>query len=575
MEWLNNIKIRTKLIIGFIIVAFIAGIVGFIGIAKINETDKNYTELYINYGIAISDIADVSISYQRMRINVDNIIMDKENSNRRKYEDKIRAYDKNIQESLIKFEKSIQTDDGRNELSNLKALLDNYNSIKEDVINLALENKEEDGLALMKQDATQNIADQINNSVDNLFKLKESGGFDKSDQYSLDVHSAVTTMIIVIAIAMSIALLLGIVISKLISKPVLRIMDVTGKISDGNLDVEIVSDSRDEIGLLSESVKKMLYKLNQVLGHMSFAAEQVTVGSKQIAESTISLSQGATEQASAVEELTASIEEISAQIKMNAENAKKATNIANSTKINAIKRNDEMKLMVDSMDEINISSNNISKIIKVIDEIAFQTNILALNAAIEAARAGKYGNGFTVVAEEVRNLAARSANAAKETTEIIEKSIIKIGDGTKIANKTAYELNNIVKDIQEVAGLISNISEASEEQAIGIEQISQGVVQISQVIQSNSASAEQGAAASEELAGQADDLKEQVQMFNLKNGNNSNFNLESNNTKANKTIKQENIKKNKKSLHLNDIISNKKKPKAKEIILSDNEFGKY
>jgi len=327
----------------------IAGIVGFIGITKINKTNENYTELYTNYGIAISDIAEVSISYQRMRINLENIILDKGSNDRNKY----------------------------------------VNKIKEDIITLSLSNKEDEGLALLREDITQNTADELNNSIDNLFKLKTTGGIEKSKAYSSEVNYAVITMLIVIVVAVVIALVLGVLNSNLIGNPILRLIDVTNEISNGNLDVKIVNESKDEIGIFSESMRNMASKLNEVLGNIGFAAEQVTVGSKQVADSTIALSHGATEQASAVEELTASIEEISSQIKINAENAKKANNIAGDTKINAAKRNDEMRLMLKAMDEIKFCSKNISKIIKVIDEIAFQTNILALNAAVEAARAGQ------------------------------------------------------------------------------------------------------------------------------------------------------------------------------------------
>lgn len=574
MKWLNNVKIQTKLMVAFIIIAFVAGIVGFIGITRINKTNENYTELYTNHGVAIGDIADVSISYQRMRINLENIILDKGSNDRNKYVDKIKNYDKDIQASLVKFEKSIKTEKETETLSNIKVLLDKYNNIKEEIIKLSLSNKEDEALALLRQDTTQNTADEINNLIDTLLSEKVLGGNNKAQQYSCEVYYAVIRIIILIAIAVTIAIIFGISIAKSISKPISKLIDVTDEISSGNLEIEIISDSRDEIGIFSEAMKKMVSKLKATLDNISFAADQVTIGSKQMADSTMDLSQGATEQASAVEELTASIEEISSQIKMNAENAKKANDIAGNTKINATKRNNEMKLMLKAMEEINICSNSISKIIKVIDEIAFQTNILALNAAVEAARAGQYGKGFTVVAEEVRNLAARSANAAKETTEIIEASIIKIGDGTKIANQTADALNNIVRDIGEVATIISDISEASEEQATGITQISLGIMQISHVVQSNSATAEESAAASEELAGQAEVLKEQVQMFNLKNNNSVSFHKKPVDVNFSAEFRQGNIKKNKISKASNEFI-NKNKPNNKGIILSDSEFGKY
>lgn len=566
MRWLNNVKISTKLIVGFIFIALISGIVGGVGITKIKKIDSNYGDLYVNYGASVADIANVSISYQRLRINIYKMILDKNASNVSQYQNKIDNYNKDIQENLSQFEKSLQTDEGKAKFSELKSLLDKYNKIENDVVSLAIAQKYDEAFQMLSSGDGQITADKVSDTIDNLFDLKESGGIQKSDEYSAETNNAVVTMVIVIAIGIICAVIFGILISRTISKSIYQLMHVTDEISNGNLDVEITNDSKDEIGILSQSMNKMKHKLHEVIGNISFASQQVNIGSKQIADSTISLSQGATEQASAVEELTASIEEISAQIKVNAENAKKANTIADATKGNAVKRNSDMKLMVNAMDEINKSSNNIAKIIKVIDEIAFQTNILALNAAVEAARAGQYGKGFTVVAEEVRNLAARSANAAKETTEIIEESLLKIKDGTNIANQTAEALDGIVTDIKDVAVLIDGISEASTEQATGMTQISQGVVQISQVVQSNSATAEECAAASEELAGQVDVLKEQVETFRL-----GSMDEQRPKYSSDRVGKQKKNKSEINSLKDRDI----KNENSKKIILSDTEFGKY
>ncbi len=207
--------------------------------------------------------------------------------------------------------------------------------------------------------------------------------------------------------------------------------------------------------------------------------------------------------------------EVGAQVKKNAENAQIASSLTHQAKSTAESGNAQMKKMVETMMGINISSEKISKIIKVIDEIAFQTNLLALNAAVEAARAGKHGKGFAVVAEEVRNLAARSAQAAKETTEMIDDSAKKVSEGMIITQETATFLEGIVDGASKVRDLINEISAASNEQAQSVSQIVLALSQIDQVTQKNTASAEESASASEELTSQAQELKNQISKFKL------------------------------------------------------------
>jgi methyl-accepting chemotaxis protein len=289
---------------------------------------------------------------------------------------------------------------------------------------------------------------------------------------------------------------------------------VLERVADGDLTIEHKAMSNDDI--ISYSIIKMVGNLNNMFGAINEASDLVSHGANQIADASQNLALGSTEQAATVEELSASIAEVSSKTKANAERANDAATLSESIKINAEKGSRQMSEMTEAVSEINQASQDISKVIKVIDDIAFQTNILALNAAVEAARAGEAGKGFAVVADEVRNLASKSAAAAKETGTLIENSMKKAELGTSIASETASSLAEIVAGINKSTDLISEIAESSEEQSIAIEQINEGIIQVSEVVQTTSATAEECAASAEELNAQSTVLTEQVSKFSLK-----------------------------------------------------------
>ena len=289
--------------------------------------------------------------------------------------------------------------------------------------------------------------------------------------------------------------------------------EVISQVADGDLRVNVSLHSEQDT--LGKALVKMLANLNRMMSEVSTTGEQVTSGSIQISAAAQSLSQGGTESAASLEEISSSVGLLAAQSSSSAENAKEAKKLSTTAQGFADQGSRQMQEMVTAMEKIQKSSQNISKIIKTIDEIAFQTNLLALNAAVEAARAGQHGKGFAVVAEEVRNLAARSAKAAQETTELIESSVTLTTDGTIIAEQTSTELKNIVDGVDKVSALVADIAVVSEEQAEGISQVNIGLEQIDQAIQQNMAMAEESAASSEQLSSQSKHLQSMLQQFQL------------------------------------------------------------
>lgn len=294
-----------------------------------------------------------------------------------------------------------------------------------------------------------------------------------------------------------------------------ELTEVLSQMSKANLDLVIDKEYKGDFAQIKDAVNLICTSVSKVFRDINQAAELVASGARQVSGSGQVLSQGATEQESVIEELTVSIRQVARQTQESVVKANQARDLAIAAKDKAEQGNSHMNRMLESMENMNLSSTKISKIIKVIDEIAFQTNILALNAAVEAARAGQHGKGFAVVAEEVRNLAARSANAAKETTELIEGSIKNVENGTKTAMGTASALGEIVGGATMAVGIGADNAIAFNEQAMAVTQIHKGIEEVAQVVQNNAATAQESAATSEELSGQAEILKNMISKFRL------------------------------------------------------------
>ncbi len=302
---------------------------------------------------------------------------------------------------------------------------------------------------------------------------------------------------------------------KSIAFPLKEVGNVMETVATGDLTRRVSGTYQGEFGRLKNHINSSVNSIDEAIRQVSEAVSQVNAGGIQISDASQSLSQGATEQAASLEEVSSSLNEIGSQVTANAGNATKSNDLSQNASANAEAGFREMKSMVAAMNDINDSSQQIAKIIQIIDEIAFQTNLLALNAAVEAARAGAHGKGFAVVAEEVRNLAGRSAKAAKETAEMIGVSLEKVENGLNIVNNSAQSFEKIVSNIAEVSEIGGSIAEACNQQAEGIAQINLGLTQIDQVTQQNTAHAEETAAAAEELAGQSTHLQSLINHFRV------------------------------------------------------------
>ena len=318
------------------------------------------------------------------------------------------------------------------------------------------------------------------------------------------------------AAAVVLAAVLAILLTRNITVPLAEAVALAQRVAQGDLGSDIVVRSQDETGELMAALRDMNAALVRIVGEVRGGTETIATASSQIAAGNMDLSSRTEQQASSLEETASSMEELTAAVKQNADNALAARSLASAASTVAVKGGAVVSEVVQTMGSINASSRKIADIIGVIDGIAFQTNILALNAAVEAARAGEQGRGFAVVATEVRNLAQRSASAAKEIKGLIDDSVEKVGTGSKLVDQAGATMQEVVDSVQRLSAIIGEITDASEEQRLGIEQVNEAISQMDQVTQQNAALVEEAAAAANAMQDQAAQLSHAVQVFRLK-----------------------------------------------------------
>lgn len=522
MMFFKNMKIGTKLMVFMVILEFLIGAIAYYGISVVKENDATYEAIMDDDVMTSCNAYEMGMHFNDARVNM---LLGLNAQDPAKVQMFTAAMEKdlnNSEENLKKMQESAYTDAAKAAVANVTT---NYNTFRQETV-AALKAKQAGQVQSPEAQAAASakfaklegdIANQLEEIADMGYSSAQSRDKAATEEMNADVRNIILITLFLLVVSSA----AGFLFNQDVKKRLGQLGQSADRIAEGDLATEVVTSTGDELGDVAASFEIMRQRVHKVLLEINQGADQVAAGAHNVSDASVALSQGASQQAASVEQLSASIAEIASQTASNAQNAEKANDLTVGTKEKAQLGNEEMQEMLSAMEEINASSANISKIIKVIDEIAFQTNILALNAAVEAARAGQHGKGFAVVAEEVRNLAARSAKAAKETTDMIEGSMEKVETGREIAHKTADALNAIVGDVSSVADIVANIAKASNEQKLALEQINQGVQQVSQVVQANSSTSEEAATASQNLNQQADIMRANVGKFRLSNSGGS------------------------------------------------------
>lgn len=573
MKKLKDMKISTKLISSFLVLSLITAVIGGFSVFQMVKMKTDSQNMYQRETKVLPNLAAMIKIVQEIQVEERNAVIWYNNSTKlQEIEEKTKQYITDFEKNEQAFRATSANTDEKRNLKLAKQLFDAdlINNANQVIAAAKAGNGAQAQLLLAQGVSTsETLVELYDACLTN--RVAESRQINDKSVQTADRMTIVSLTAAFLGVLLS--LFLGVRISKVISKPIQELANAAEQFSMGKLDANISYDSKNEIGILANSLKsefsalknivqdissllnsmsegdltnrtiqdyrgdfapisfafeKILKSLNETFQSIEISAEQVSSSASQVSDGAQELAQGAAEQAGSTEHLSESITDISQKAKENSSHVREAILSMRGATDRARESNEQMKKMLAAMDEINVSSCEIKKIIEVIDNIAFQTNILALNAAVEAARAGEKGKGFSVVAEEVRNLAMRSAEAAKHTQSLIEKSAQKVLEGTQIANMTAKALEGVSMQIREADQTVAQIDAASTAQLTAITQIEQSIERVSSVVQTNSATAEESAASSEELSAQADLLRNLLSKFKIKKVGAADFNRNQN-----------------------------------------------
>ena len=514
MKWFFDLKIATKLILSFGAVLLLTAALGVSAIFSMARINDASTDLSANWMpsvlAAMSMRSDVS-DFRRWELAH---MLAAQDSDMALNETRMTETQAKLKTDGDKY-RTLMSEPGEKEIfERFLTLNDEFMRLHATMLSLSREMKKEEARALAVGPSAKVMTDMMV-ALDKLVAINTDGGARSSASADATYAASRASLIGLLVGIVAVGMLLALWVARSVARPLVEAVGVARQVAAGDLTAHIVVQSQDETGQLMQALKDMNASLQNLVGQVRSGTDTIATASSQIAAGNQDLSSRTEQQASSLEETASSMEELTSTVKQNADNARQANTMALTSSSIAVEGGKVVGEVVGTMASINASSRKIVDIIAVIDGIAFQTNILALNAAVEAARAGEQGRGFAVVATEVRNLAQRSAAAAKDIKVLIGDSVEKVEAGSKLVDQAGRTMDDIVASITRVTDIMSEITAASNEQSAGIEQVNQAIAQMDQVTQQNAALVEEAAAAAESMQEQAASLSEVVSIFKL------------------------------------------------------------
>jgi len=511
-----NMKIGARMGAGFGLVLALMLLVAAFGLIRMSQIQGNLDQVTGDHMVKIKLVGTMRDTLQTVAISVRNLVLLTDDGAMEAEAKRIQAERTLYAEASRKLAAMVTGEEEKSRLARIAAARAKTDPLLDKAMGVALGNPIAATQVLVGE--ARPAQEQWIKALEDMAGLQEKGSARAVADAEAAYASARVFMLFMMVLSLGLGSLAAWLITRSITTPIKHAVKLARIVSTGDLTQRIDIHSTDEVGQLMQALKDMNASLVTIVGQVRHGTETIAVASREIASGNADLSSRTESQASSLEETASSMEELTSTVKQNAENARQANQLVVSTADVAAKGGAVVGQVVDTMASIKDSSRKISDIIGVIDGIAFQTNILALNAAVEAARAGEQGRGFAVVASEVRNLAQRSAGAAKEIKSLIEDSVGKVDAGGKLVDEAGKTMDEIVTSVKRVTDIMSEIAAASQEQSAGIEQVNQAVGQMDEMTQQNAALVEEAAAAAESLQDQAGKLAEAVSVFKLESG---------------------------------------------------------